>query len=180
MVQFLVFHYWLKFKSKSKIGQKVGTVLKYTSLNGHKSNKRKRKPNKDDVSKMLGLQGSTTNKTARTFSLDNQINTRLPLIQALVDRQDVHSNMIWWLPDKNLVPGEQNQPNRICLSDKNKVPGKLKQPNGIRLPNKNIVPGKLKPHTANTQLPGEQLLKHTNAYMRPFLAKNIDLVTFKS
>ena len=51
-VQFLVFHYWLKFNLIREICWKVGTGLKDTSLHNQKSKKRKRKPNTNDVSTM--------------------------------------------------------------------------------------------------------------------------------
>ena len=109
---------------------------------------------------MTVFQGTATCELSKMTSLQNEFDVRLPPIQALVDRQGVHSNTIPGKqnPNKNQIPRKQNKPHLI--------PQEVQQPTRILLPNhQNKVPGKLKSHTVNTpEHPGGQLMEQTNAY----------------
>ena len=135
MIRFLVFHYWLKFESNHDICQIVATCL-----NVHNFKKRKRKPNANDVSRMTAFKGATPSGLAKMILVQNEIDTYLPTIQALVHRQGIQSNTI---PGKlsnikNQFPRKQSVPNlisrnvqqatRIVMLNQNKFP---REPNTI-------------------------------------------------
>ena len=115
------------------------------------------------------FQDAKAKESTKMTSLQTEIDARLPLIQALLYTQDVHSKTIL-SSDKHEVHRKLNYLTGIRLSDRNKldqpkmlrlpvktkvsrilnkpnaIPGKLKQLNAIRFPDKNQIPGKWNPN----------------------------------
>ena len=143
--RFLVFHDWLKFESNVDIRRKV-----YEHLNIHNFNKRKRKPDANDVSRMSSFQGPTQSEFKNTVLLRNEIDDSLPTIQALIQPNRIHGNRSFI---EKKFPGKPSEPNSISKN--------VQQPTGIVMANENKFPGETntihgKRSTIDNQFPGKQ------------------------